>query len=223
MANFKKKLSPQGVVELYFQVKEDVTALGKLVVSESPAVREAASQGIVDVKKDITKLDKAAKKARNQAVAELDSHEDMMYGRMDDDEYQAEFEAYEEDVIMMDFVEEDAKELLEVVDDYSKVLSGELAKARSFKEGQPSNYSEYVDYTKQAIALARGKQNVKQARQSILSDDTLTNAGMVASSVVAATNPTLGIPLMVANMVAGNRRKAKAQENQPDENQPTNG
>ena len=222
MAIFKKKLLPHEVVDLYFQVKEDVVALGKLVVSESPAVKDAAAQGVVDIKKDITKLDKAAKKARNQAVADLDSHEDMMAGRMDDDEYQAEFEAYEEDIIMMDFVEEDAKELLEVVDDYSKVLSGALEKARSFKDGQPQNYSEYVDYTKQAIALARGKQNAKQARQSILSDDTLTNAGMVASSVVAATNPTLGIPLMVANMVAGKRRKAN-KENQQDENQPING
>ena len=221
MAVLKRKLAPDAMVKEYFHIKEDIGAISKYADSNIKEVREVAMKGLADIKASLPKFQKDIEKTRIKVEADLDSYEDALAGRFDERAFQIAVDAYEQDIVMMDFLEEDAKGLYALVEDCEKLIAGEKVAERKTDENEPKNYAEYVAYTKEAIAVAKQKRDAQESLKEGVSGETLSNIGMVSSAVVAASNPVLGSTLMVANLVA--KRHRKQQDSQQEQNQPGNG
>lgn len=202
MALFKKKLTPIEVAKLYLQTKESVKAFEKLATSENGEVKEVAIQGIEDIRKEIKKLAKEVRRTKKDVIANRDSDEDMLLDNFAD---------YEEDLLLMDTLGLDTRELQNILEDYEKVFSGEIEKARSFQNDKEEE-NEYV-YSNNAINRARNKEYKEIAtyslseRKPILKDSDFHKAGMVASALISISNPILGATLMTTNLVAEQQRK----------------
>lgn len=220
MAVLKRKLTPDSMVKGYFFIKEDINAISKYAESTNKEVRETAVKGLQDIKASLPKFQKEIEKTRAKVDAELNSYEDTFAGREDDRMFEIAMDAYEQDIVMMDFLEEDVKGLYALVDDCEKLFTGEKTTENKADDNEPKNYEEYVAYTKEAIAIAKQKRDAQPSAHKGISGDTLSNVGMVSSAVVAATNPILGSTLMVANLVA--KRNREHQNSQPEQNQPGN-
>lgn len=212
MATLRKKLTPEGVVQGYFYIKEDIKALSRYAESNNKTVIEEAVKGLAAIKASIPKFEQQIDKMRSKLQDEMFDHEASFEGRISDSVLAEDMDAYEQDIVMMDLLEDDAKGLYDLVADCEKRLAGEKVEEKPADQNEPTNYAEYVEYTKEAIAVAKRKWDYTKPAESGAERDVIGDVGMVSSAVVAATNPILGSALMVANMVGRIHRQNKANQ-----------
>lgn len=212
MATIRKKLTPESVVQGYFYIKEDIKALSRYAESENKTVIEAAVKGLADIKASIPKFEQQIDKLRSKLQDEMFDHEGVVMGRVSDAQLEEDMDAYEQDIVMMDLLEDDVKGLYVLVADCEKRLAGEKVEEKPAGDNEPTNYAEYVEYTKEAIARAKRKWDHTKPAQVEVERDVIGDVGMLSSAVVAATNPILGSALMVANMVGSRHRQNKAKQ-----------
>ena len=213
MATLRKRLTPEGVVQGYFYIKEDIKAISRYAESTNKTVHEAAIKGLAEIKASIPNFEQQIDKVREKLHDEMYAHEGDFMGRISDAQLQEDMDEYEQDIIMLDLLEDDAKGLYELVGDCERRLAGEKVEERPVDENEPKNVAEYIEYTKEAIEIAKRKKSRSYETSMERPRDVIADVGMVSSAVVAASNPVLGSALMVANLIGKQHRQNQADEN----------